>query len=435
MLIDLLKLTPSQFEDLIHDLYQKDGFDVVFHAGEGPDGGRDLIISKTIDDSVKSTTKTYVVQCKRHKTTVNKEHVKAIRDTVDSFKANGYILAVTSKVSEPLLDEMRRLDQSGKVTCRALLPREIHERIVKHRDVFARYFPGECDRFDSLTTAIRKEDLREMVNKHLGVQLSETQLQHVGKLAALFDVKKLNKLNDLLQDGALRGLIDSSFNKILRRKPSSHEVVIYSMLLSNHDPSSREAVVYSELTNLPEYVSKLKFMINFNHLPIATVAFNEVRQEAFGFRTYHSAYKGGKLEVLHPNNPAYQRAVKIESQGDAEFRVVYLGNMLIPSRNLLAVDYNSTGFFQFFVLVTDANGKKHFAQYIDGEGTNCVDKDEGIDYMQIYSQGLPNGTFFFRKELNFFDDLKRILDIEPVSFHGLFIGVKGSLTLYNILLY
>ena len=76
-----------------------------------PDGGRDIIIRRKEGENRKLT----ICQCKAYQNSVNKSHVTDIRDTLDYYEATGFLLAVTSDITAPLIDHLTSLEKKYDV--------------------------------------------------------------------------------------------------------------------------------------------------------------------------------------------------------------------------------------------------------------------------------------------------------------------------------
>lgn len=99
------------FEDLVADYFrgiqgQKNITDVtVDQSGEGPDGGRDILVTFQVSDSIMSFERKWIVQCKFYDRSVSKTELSDINipTLIHEYGAHGYLLVckggVTSTVS------------------------------------------------------------------------------------------------------------------------------------------------------------------------------------------------------------------------------------------------------------------------------------------------------------------------------------------------
>jgi hypothetical protein len=102
-----------EFEDLVAAYFRevrkkdKNILDVkVQPSGEGSDGGRDILVTFMITDSIASFERKWVVQCKFYEQAISKTHLSTINipTLIHEYGADGYLLvckgSVRSKVSE-----------------------------------------------------------------------------------------------------------------------------------------------------------------------------------------------------------------------------------------------------------------------------------------------------------------------------------------------
>lgn len=111
----------KSFEDLVAAYFnaarQDNDFNVdtveVKKTGSGSDGGRDILVTLTVNDSVSSFQRIWVVQCKFYEVDVNKSHLADINipSLLHQYGAHGYLLVckngVTSTVSQ-MLEELSK---------------------------------------------------------------------------------------------------------------------------------------------------------------------------------------------------------------------------------------------------------------------------------------------------------------------------------------
>lgn len=101
----------SRFENLVAEIIecQQPNADVrVVGKTNNPDGGRDILIINRRQEGSRELT---ICQCKAYSRSVNKSHVADIRDTLDFHNANGFLLAVASEITTPLIDHLMSLSQ------------------------------------------------------------------------------------------------------------------------------------------------------------------------------------------------------------------------------------------------------------------------------------------------------------------------------------
>ena len=111
----------KEFEDLLTDYFRaikeakENNLMEVFvePSGEGTDGGRDILLTFRINDSIVPFTRRWVVQCKFYKESVSKRHIATVNipSLIHEYNADGYLLVckngVTSSVSN-MFENFRR---------------------------------------------------------------------------------------------------------------------------------------------------------------------------------------------------------------------------------------------------------------------------------------------------------------------------------------
>lgn len=143
----LFPIKPSRFEELIADIIeymQPDAKVRLVGKTNNPDGGRDILIIRDKGDKKTLT----ICQCKAYKKSVNKSHVCDIRDTLDYHNAKGFLLATSSDITVPLIDQLQSLKKRYDVdwwTGRELF------RIL-------RQYPSLVDKYSDIIQVIDKTD-------------------------------------------------------------------------------------------------------------------------------------------------------------------------------------------------------------------------------------------------------------------------------------
>jgi len=102
------------FEDLIADYFREAKNDnefninnvIVQQTGTGADGGRDILVDFTINDSIITFNRKWVVQCKFHKKDVNKSHLSDVNipSLLHQYGADGYLLVCKKHYTSPVSD-------------------------------------------------------------------------------------------------------------------------------------------------------------------------------------------------------------------------------------------------------------------------------------------------------------------------------------------
>lgn len=134
-------INPGRFEELISDLLETEiMIQSVRLVGKSnnADGGRDLLIyKKYIQSEGIYGTALLIGQCKAYERSVNKSHVRDIRDTLDYYNANGFFLAVTSGITAQLIDHLCKLKEKRDVDW--WTEREIFKKLRQNSYIADRY--------------------------------------------------------------------------------------------------------------------------------------------------------------------------------------------------------------------------------------------------------------------------------------------------------
>lgn len=135
-------IKPSRFEELIADLLEMEP--KVSHVRlvgktNNSDGGRDVLVYKMSYDNEQRCSGEYLIigQCKAYMHSVNKTNVTDIRDMLDNYNAKGFVLAVASELTVPLLDYLVKLAENYEVEW--WTEREIFSKLRRNFYLIERY--------------------------------------------------------------------------------------------------------------------------------------------------------------------------------------------------------------------------------------------------------------------------------------------------------
>jgi hypothetical protein len=432
MLVNFASLEPRQFEDLIGDLFHAEGYEVAYRAGVGPDDERDILLTYTSTGGLITHEDRYVVQCKCYTETVNRNDVHEVPDTVSQHGAQGFILAVSSNVSEPLQARLVDQSQQGGWKLLILRPAEIYQRLTAHLDVFLEYFPTEYRRFTELSETLTLADVRESAQQVFRLNLSGDEVSKLHKNAIVMDITDRPALASVYADRDLRSVVDSTYQRLLGRMPSDYEFLFHAAMVSRYPVNSRQGDFDLNVMRSPEFIARTPLSINWSTCPRGSLSFTEVFQEVFGLSTYHSQHKSGNVETVDSTVPAFGAAIRLSSADELEFRVWY--SLQFPGKKRITINYYPQGELQFFFGVTCSDGERRFLQYIQGNGTDTTLNDRGTVYVQIHGSGVFNVLHMFEWELLLEEDLHRLTGTTVSSVYCMIVGIKGVVTIYNILL-
>lgn len=88
----------------------------VMQSGIGADGGRDILVTYTIADGIKSFKRTWVIQCKFHKKNISPSAIKGVNipSLVHSYEAAGYLLVCKKRPTSGLTGLFDKLNSKCK---------------------------------------------------------------------------------------------------------------------------------------------------------------------------------------------------------------------------------------------------------------------------------------------------------------------------------
>ncbi len=114
-------------------------------SGEGGDGGRDILITLTVNDSLVTYKRKWVVQCKFYEDNVNKGCLADINipTLIHEYGADGYLLICKNGVTAPLSTQFESLRVNCKFQYNYLiwLGNQFKKRLLTHPDLLRQFFP------------------------------------------------------------------------------------------------------------------------------------------------------------------------------------------------------------------------------------------------------------------------------------------------------
>jgi len=137
----------SQFEELIHQLLEAMGYRVLEKPAIGTEGGRDILIERTLKDAFTERRERVVVQCKHTAhggRAVGDADVGLWQNAMHRYKARGYLLVTSTRVTENLSRAFREYteDEANSPRWAAFWNAEtIVQHLDEHSDIVQRFFP------------------------------------------------------------------------------------------------------------------------------------------------------------------------------------------------------------------------------------------------------------------------------------------------------
>jgi hypothetical protein len=83
-------------------------------SGVGPDGGSDILVQVKLSDTITEFTRTWVVQCKFHSSSISPQKLADINipTLIHSYNASGYLLICKEKPTSKLTELFNRLTKN-----------------------------------------------------------------------------------------------------------------------------------------------------------------------------------------------------------------------------------------------------------------------------------------------------------------------------------
>ncbi len=138
----LSQLDARVFENIIFDLLIEEGLGNVSWRTPGPDGGRDIEgIFYLKDFSGVQSSERWFVECKRHKKSLDWPAIFNKIAYAVSNNAEYLLVATTSSLSPPCLNEVEKWNKSSKFPkIRNWILSDIVNLVIRHSNVFTKYF-------------------------------------------------------------------------------------------------------------------------------------------------------------------------------------------------------------------------------------------------------------------------------------------------------
>jgi predicted helicase len=108
------------FENLVADYFREVKEDKsietieVDPSGEGPDGGRDILLTFRFADSISTFKRKWVVQCKFYTNSVQKKELSTINipSLIHEYRADGYLLVCKNDVGAQVRQMFKQLNDN-----------------------------------------------------------------------------------------------------------------------------------------------------------------------------------------------------------------------------------------------------------------------------------------------------------------------------------
>lgn len=141
----------SYFEDLKNEKESKIVDIEVKPSGIGTDGGRDILVTFKVSDTVTTFERRWVVQCKFHKSNISTKQISDINipTLLHSYKACGYLLICKQKPTSKLTELFERLENNCRFENKySIWSGEQFKRLLivkSQKELLQQYFPKYFD--------------------------------------------------------------------------------------------------------------------------------------------------------------------------------------------------------------------------------------------------------------------------------------------------
>lgn len=145
----------KKFEDLVvsyfEDLKNEKGHNIVDvevkPSGTGVDGGRDVLVTLKVSDSIVTFERRWVVQCKFHDSDISTDKISDVNlpTLLESYQASGYLLVCKQKPTSKLTEQFERLERESRSSQKfKVWSGEQFKRLIivkSKKEILQQYFP------------------------------------------------------------------------------------------------------------------------------------------------------------------------------------------------------------------------------------------------------------------------------------------------------
>lgn len=143
----------KKFEELVvsyfEDLKLEKGHGIVDikvkPSGIGTDGGRDILVTLNVTDTIATFRKRWVVQCKFHKSNISTDKISDINipTLIHSYKASGYLLICRESPTSKLSELFERLEKNCMFGNKYEIwsGEQFKKRIITNKRIIQQFFP------------------------------------------------------------------------------------------------------------------------------------------------------------------------------------------------------------------------------------------------------------------------------------------------------
>lgn len=272
MKIDLTEITSEDFEFLIEDILIKKGFSIISRPSRGPDLGKDIIVERYVQDDMKNTFfERYLVECKHFavsKKSVRENDLKNIVERIKLHKANRYLIATSTVISEVVNNQLKAIssDESTTYKCAFWTKNDILETLKNHPEIAKKYF--EILDWKKVT-----QELADQLQKH-HFEAHRGAILYIKNITAVFGndgyksskAKERKKINEpvLLEIENLRKLMKKRNEKEIAFG-LSRDQFSWVMLVESNKTSEYNKVIW-ECIDIDASLKKTQFDVAYRQI-------------------------------------------------------------------------------------------------------------------------------------------------------------------------
>ena len=355
----------KDFQDMIKDILEKEGFTIVSESGIGPDEGKDLIIKGKLLNSLEEKERRYLVQCKhyaRSRKNVSEKDIGSITDKMSQHNVEGYLIATSTDITSGLqkaIEGINKTDKNRFVGCWS--KNIVEEKLRKYPPIFDQYMP-------------------------------------------------------------------KNYSKIYKgeEKGKSSTVYLEKKLPEEQSPKETKMLVKDMPTPLYILDNALPIKFQFNDSPDMNLQFNMVNQEGSNWITYHTRDFKGILKTEYDKDIRKKIIELYPLRSGEEFRLKYPFYTQPMQKKKVKLHFRTQHPFVFFLYVYGEDKKFYFVDYISEKGNPKASTYGGVPYAEHFLGSKVLSGKWTLIERNIVKDLYKIYNVKPNFIAFFCFSVTGS---------
>lgn len=372
----------SRFEDLVQAIFTRHGWIFDYKPAVGPDGGRDLICEKRVDQELSSYSIKMLIQCKFYSEAVGLSHAGEIYTTAKSFGVNVYLIATSSRLTTGLQNRLEQLERESSIEFRSLNGTELETAITRDEDLFRQFLPVAYGRHLELQKDVNEYNLSRAFEQHFGHLPTESELTDLLRLRLKYPTSKIADYRQVWDDQGIKRTLDRLYRKTLKRSVDAVGLVAFGLALK-HNLADEEQVLKG-IKQSREYLQlQPKIDLSFEFMPEMNVLFDRRGFELLGWWTYHGRDYRGFMEVLVSSSGKKYVCLR-PSPDQKAFRLAFPVPGLDILKKKVRIEYRTADEFEFFALVEGNDHKPYYLGFRSKKSGPITHTSGGVDYALGY---------------------------------------------------